>query len=117
MTNRRDALKLLGALGLGSLGGFITADLAYKLLTINAVGKTPQSAIPTYSVIVQPPQGPNGPRPMVISAEGEVIVDENGKIVSELGVYPTGGINELGGYTQTAGIQEAVAYLLNTGGG
>jgi hypothetical protein len=34
-----------------------------------------------------------------------------------LGVYPAEGVNELGGYTKTAGIQEAVAYLLNTGGG
>ncbi len=54
---------------------------------------------------------------MVVSADGEVIVDENGRIVSDLGVYPTEGVNELGGYTQTAGIQEAIAYLLNTGGG
>ncbi|GAB6947756.1 hypothetical protein JCM16161A_18860 [Vulcanisaeta sp. JCM 16161] len=54
---------------------------------------------------------------MVVSADGEVIVDENGRIISDLGVYPTEGVNELGGYTQTAGIQEAIAYLLNTGGG
>ncbi len=68
-----------------------------------------QIAQPQYSVIVQTPQGPNGPRPMVVSADGEVIVDENGRIISDLGVYPTEGVNELGGYTQTAGIQEAIA--------
>ncbi|MGC9136017.1 hypothetical protein [Caldivirga sp.] len=106
--DRRDALKLLGVLGLGTAGGFITGDLASKVSP---------STLPNYSVLVQQPQGPNVPRPMVVSADGEVVVDENGRIVSELGVYPMEGVNELGGYTQTAGIQEAIAYLLNTGGG
>ncbi|BDR91137.1 hypothetical protein [Vulcanisaeta souniana] len=116
MPDRRDFLKLLGALGLGALGSAVVDILTTKPIIKPA--EAPQQVVqPYYSVMVQTPQGPNGPRPMVVSADGEVIVDENGRIVSDLGVYPTEGVNELGGYTQTAGIQEAIAYLLNTGGG
>jgi len=117
--NKRDFLRLLGALGLGALGGALAGDVVYGLnerrLSESGVA---QAALPGYSVMVQTPTGPNGePRPMVVSADGEVIVDSEGRIVSDLGVYPAEGVNELGGYTKTAGIQEAVAYLLNTGGG
>ncbi|MCG2867265.1 MAG: twin-arginine translocation signal domain-containing protein, partial [Vulcanisaeta sp.] len=112
--DRRDLLKLLGALGLGALGGVLATDIMHGLGERIIV----QAALPGYSVMVQEPTGPGGEsRPMVVSADGEVIVDSSGRIVSDLGVYPVEGINELGGYTKTAGIQEAIAYLLNTGGG
>ena len=75
--DRRDVIKLLGALGLGAVGGFIAGDLVSKF---SLTSKVPLSILPNYSVLVQQPQGPNGPRPMVISADGEVIVDENGRI-------------------------------------
>jgi hypothetical protein len=117
--NKRDFLRLLGALGLGALGGALAGDVVYGLneRRLSESGVV-QVALPGYSVMVQTPTGPNGePRPMVVSADGEVIVDSGGRIVSDLGVYPAEGVNELGGYTKTAGIQEAVAYLLNTGGG
>jgi hypothetical protein len=112
--DRRDLLKLLGALGLGALGGVLATDIMHGLGERIIV----QAALPGYSVMVQEPTGPGGEsRPMVVSADGEVIVDGSGRIVSDLGVYPVEGINELGGCTKTAGIQEAIAYLLNTGGG
>jgi len=112
--DRRDFLKLLGALGLGALGGVLATDIMHGLGERIIV----QATLPGYSVMVQEPTGPGGEsRPMVVSADGEVIVDSSGRIVSDLGVYPVEGINELGGYTKTAGIQEAIAYLLNTGGG
>jgi len=112
--DRRDLLKLLGALGLGALGGVLAMDIMHGL----GERIIAQAALPGYSVMVQEPTGPGGEsRPMVVSADGEVIVDSSGRIVSDLGVYPVEGINELGGYTKTAGIQEAIAYLLNTGGG
>jgi len=112
--DRRDLLKLLGALGLGALGGVLATDIMHGL----GERIIAQAALPGYSVMVQEPTGPGGEsRPMVVSADGEVIVDSSGRIVSDLGVYPVEGVNELGGYTKTAGIQEAIAYLLNTGGG
>jgi len=112
--DRRDLLKLLGALGLGALGGVLAMDIMHGL----GERIIAQAALPGYSVMVQEPTGPGGEsRPMVVSADGEVIVDSSGRIVSDLGVYPVEGVNELGGYTKTAGIQEAIAYLLNTGGG
>jgi hypothetical protein len=115
VNSKRDFLKLLGALGLGALGGALTSDVVYRLSEHSVKF---QGTLPGYSVMVQTPTSPNGePRPMVISADGEVIVNSEGRIVSDLGVYPVEGINELGGYTKTAGIQEAIAYLLNTGGG
>jgi len=115
VNNKRDFLKLLGALGLGALGGALTSDVVYRLSEHSVKF---QGTLPGYSVMVQTPTSPNGePRPMVISADGEVIVNSGGRIVSDLGVYPTEGVNELGGYTKMAGIQEAIAYLLNTGGG
>ncbi|AEA12991.1 hypothetical protein TUZN_1520 [Thermoproteus uzoniensis 768-20] len=110
MAGRREVFKLLGALGLGLAGGLIAGGLARgPPQTVEASGVPP-----AYSVVVQPP---GEARPMVVAADGEVVVDSSGRIVSDLGVYPSEGVNELGGYTQTAGIQEAVAYLLNTGGG
>ncbi|MFP3194375.1 MAG: hypothetical protein RXR11_03660 [Caldivirga sp.] len=115
VNSKRDFLKLLGALGLGALGGALTSDVVYRLSEHSVKF---HGTLPGYSVMVQTPTSPNGePRPMVISADGEVIVNSEGRIVSDLGVYPVEGINELGGYTKTAGIQEAIAYLLNTGGG
>ena len=102
MNSKRDFLKLLGALGLGALGGALTSDVVYRLSEHSVKF---HGTLPGYSVMVQTPTSPNGePRPMVISADGEVIVNSEGRIVSDLGVYPVEGINELGGYTKTAGI-------------
>jgi hypothetical protein len=52
----------------------------------------------------------NKPVPMVIGKNGEVLVDSTGKIVN-----PKAG--EVGAYTQTDGLQEAINYLNATGGG
>jgi hypothetical protein len=52
----------------------------------------------------------NKPVPMVIGKSGEVLVDSTGKIVN-----PKAG--EVGTYTQTNGLQEAINYLNTTGGG
>ena len=74
------------------------------------------------TVIVQQPTDSNGnPQPMVYDSDtGKVIVDSNGFIVSggqKLVNIPSKADYVSTAKTQTAGIQEAIAYKLSEGGG
>jgi len=49
VNNKRDFLKLLGALGLGALGGALTSDVVYRLSEHSVKF---QGTLPGYSVMV-----------------------------------------------------------------
>ncbi|MGC8544155.1 MAG: hypothetical protein ACP5NQ_09445, partial [Vulcanisaeta sp.] len=76
-------------------------------------------------VYVQPSKSSTGQsQPMVVAADGTVIVDSSGTIVSSLGCNSwisslslPSGYSCPGGKTYTAGIQEAINYIINTKGG
>jgi len=68
-----------------------------------------------YTVLVQPIVDDEGiPQPMVVNSEGNIIVDNEGNILSPEAC--SSGVNCVGQKTQTAGIQEAINYADNTGG-
>ncbi|WP_148224675.1 hypothetical protein [Vulcanisaeta moutnovskia] len=77
-------------------------------------------------VHVQPPKSPTGQsQPMVVAADGTVIVDSSGTIVNSLGCWSTytnyakssySSFTCPGGQTLTSGIQEAINYIINTKG-
>jgi len=70
----------------------------------------------SYTVLVQPNIDEDGNlQPMVIDSKGRIIVDYYGYIQS-LKACPSG-VNCVGQKTQTAGIQEAINYVQNLGGG
>ncbi len=70
----------------------------------------------SYTVLVQPNIDEDGNlQPMVIDSKGRIIVDSYGYIQSQK-ACPSG-VNCIGQKTQTAGIQEAINYVWNNGGG
>ena len=70
----------------------------------------------SYTVLVQPNIDEDGNlQPMVIDSKGRIIVDSYGYIQS-LKACPSG-VNCVGQKTQTSGIQEAINYTTNLGGG
>ena len=70
----------------------------------------------SYSVLVQPNVDEDGNlQPMVIDSKGRIIVDSYGYIWSTKACPP--GQSCVGQKTQTAGIQEAINYIANLGGG
>jgi len=70
----------------------------------------------SYTALVQPNIDEDGNlQPMVIDSKGRIIVDSYGYIQS-LKACPSG-VNCVGQKTQTSGIQEAINYVWNNGGG
>ena len=131
---RRRLLEVLGMLGsatalLGALPEVVHAyNINNTIVDPRSVGNsliTPS----TCDVIVQPGQSPTGQsQPMVVTSDGTVIVDSSGTVVSSLGCNSTytgyvhgrigyGNWQCPGGQTLTAGIQEAINYIINTKGG
>ena len=114
---------------LSLVGSAAAADAIIKSMT--AASKPPSTILnmqeryndPEYDVIVQPPTGPKGPQPMVVNKHGDWIVDPYGNIVNPAGQVPNWlrqTVLNVYGYdlyqtkTTSAGIQEAIWYLLNT---
>jgi hypothetical protein len=90
---------------------FSFSDIEYEeIMYIKPVRKQ------SYTVLVQPNIDEDGNlQPMVIDSKGRIIVDSYGYIQS-LKACPSG-VNCIGQKTQTSGIQEAVNYVENNGGG
>lgn len=121
--SRRELLKLLSTTGLASLLLSLPIVDADSIVRSIAVPDPPS----TCDVYVQPPTSSTGQsQPMVVAADGTVIVDSSGTIVSSLGCWSTytnyakssySSFTCPGGQTLTSGIQEAINYIVNTKGG
>ncbi len=106
---------------LGVAAAGLTADALSKAMVVNKQQPTTilnalqRFADPEYTVIVQPPVGEKGPQPMVTNKHGDWIVDPYGTIQNPLACAQ--GQSCVGQKTQTLGIQEALNYVANKGGG